>query len=229
MFNHCLSIEYCQPEPIFPHRTRQTMAEPECSSSKINCDDWPSKSREALWHDALHFDTVYQWIAEQVGFWPLFLSLGDTIDDLQMTGYQNNWFRPKEYDELTQKSSYRPGSQVNQALFRWNHPPAQSVYMDYVYYHIALNSVKYDGDNMHNSTFIPISTYTHKLIWKPSYGVSQWKRFGEKHPGSVQVICPSLDLSTADIICCRNKTSKKLLVSRGFMEDKIRILRIPLN
>ena len=32
----------------------------------------------------------YNWLEKEVGFYPLFLAVGETIEDIYMTGYANN-------------------------------------------------------------------------------------------------------------------------------------------
>ena len=41
------------------------------------------------------FEAAYQWLEHEVGFYPLFLAVGGTLDAISMTGYQDQWRRKR--------------------------------------------------------------------------------------------------------------------------------------
>jgi len=42
-------------------------------------------------HADQDFKDAYSWLEKEVGFYPLFLAVGTTDEDIRMTGYQNQW------------------------------------------------------------------------------------------------------------------------------------------
>lgn len=60
---------------------------------------------------------AYQWLEKEVGFFPLFLAVGSSIESIRMTGYPN---------------------QKDNVLFSFNN--VEGIFMDYGYWHIVLNA-----------------------------------------------------------------------------------------
>jgi len=44
-------------------------------------------------HADEYFKYAYSWLEKEVRFFPIFLSVGTTDEDIRMTGYQNQWRR----------------------------------------------------------------------------------------------------------------------------------------
>ncbi|MBF0208608.1 MAG: hypothetical protein HQK53_17175 [Oligoflexia bacterium] len=53
-------------------------------------------------------------------------------------------------------------------------------------------------------------------LLKPSWIRNDWITKANKHPESVQVLVPKLDLRLADSVMVRNETTKKELEAMGF-------------
>jgi len=170
-----------------------------------------------------HSDPEYlksiEWLEKEVGFYPLFLAVGTTDEDLRMTGYQDNW-------RVKVASSYKDGKQVgeyrkkgefpNQVLFSFNE--VDGIFTDYQGWHIALNSAW----NNYN-----ISKQDKRYIFKYSWPRSKWIRKALDDAMGVQLVAPRLDLRLADRVMVRNNTTKKQLEETGF--NNIEVKRITLE
>lgn len=161
------------------------------------------------------FIDAYSWLEKEVGFYPTFLAVGSTEEDIRMTGYQNQWGRI--VSEGFEKKRYRKkGEFPNNVLFSFE--DVEGVFMDYGDWHRALSA---DHKN-HEMT-----AYEKRLIFKPSWPKSKWLRKAKNDPHSVQLVTPELYLPGAARISVRNQKTKKLLMSRGF--DNIETKRIPFE
>jgi len=77
------------------------------------------------------------WLKNEVGFYPLFMSVGDHLDDIYTTGYQSNWRKTigSWTDPVTKKRCYtkvKKGEFPNYVLFSFKN--IDCVFMDYDYW-----------------------------------------------------------------------------------------------
>ena len=105
------------------------------------------------------FEAAYQWLVHEVGFYPLFLAVGGTLEAISMTGYQDQWRRKRATPEERHQ-----GTIV--VLFSFNDVSAE-VYMDYLNWHIVLNSGYKDYQ---------ITARERRMIFRPSWWPSAWLR-----------------------------------------------------
>ncbi|HWD73946.1 MAG TPA: hypothetical protein VG371_02325 [Solirubrobacteraceae bacterium] len=112
-FHHCRSIEHSRFGIVEPARLTEVLEPADCRADGGCIED--------EWHDALDYEPSYAWVADHVGFWPLFLAVGDTHDALLTTTYQFQFVRNRA----------RPAPRIN-ALFSWSDPPGALTYMDYM-------------------------------------------------------------------------------------------------
>jgi len=163
-----------------------------------------------------YFDKAYDWLEREVGFYPLFLSVGETVDDMAMTGYQNQWRRllveGKNYRKYRQK-----GEVQNQVLFSFVDIP-DGIFIDYMNWHMVLNS-EYDN--------YQIPDREKRMIFRPSWRKSDWLRYARHNPHSVQLVIPELDLREATRVWVRNIQTQLHLEKVGFGNVEVR--RIPVN
>lgn len=163
-----------------------------------------------------YFYNAYEWLQHEIGFYPLFLAIGETIDDIRMTGYQNQWRRL-----LAEGRSYRKyrqkGEIENQVLFSFTDIPV-GVFVDYMNWHIVLNS-EYNN--------YQITDREKRMIFRTSWGNSDWLSYARHNPHSVQLVVPDLDLREAARIWVRNMQTKKHLERAGF--ENVAVMRIPVN
>jgi hypothetical protein len=107
------------------------------------------------------FLPAYEWVEAQLGFFPFFLAVGGGDKIAWMTGYQDNW-RVSTGCECVEgkyrKTYRRKGEFPNLALLSFDH--MDGVFMDYDYWHIALNAC------MNGSC---VSTREKQWIFKPSW------------------------------------------------------------
>lgn len=158
------------------------------------------------------FYEAYLWLEKEVGFYPLFLAVGDTQQDIYMTGYQDSWRKLITLNP----SSYRiKGEFPNYVLFSFKDLPYSPIYIDYDYWHIVLNSKDYK-----------ITSYEKRLIFKYSLEPSDWLRMARKHPCSVQAVVPFLDLTLASLVSVRNLATKRQLEKFGFKNVAARRIKV---
>lgn len=156
--------------------------------------------------DDLSFDGAYRWLEAQVGFFPLFLAVGSTDEDVRMTGYCNQWRRYLGGTLL--EPIYRSRGDVPSiALLSFRDLPASAVFTDYNNWHIALNH-SYDGYRL--------TRRETAMILRPSWTTADWLRQARRKPHSVQLVVPELDLRCADAVAVRNRAARQYLESLGF-------------
>ncbi len=161
--------------------------------------------------DDEYYHRAFSWLEKQVGFYPLFMAVGKSEEDLQVTGYQGQWRR------LLGTNDYRKKGDIeNQVLFSFEEQ--SGVYMDYMNWHLVLNATNRDYQ---------MTDFEKKLIFKPSWKKSDWLRYARHNPAYVQMVVPDLDLSQANSIWVRNKDTKKRVEEMGFDNVEVRRLRVP--
>jgi hypothetical protein len=155
--------------------------------------------------DARYWDRAYRWLENKLGFYPIFLAVGKTNEDVRMTGYQNQWRKllveSKDYREYRRK-----GESPNEVLFSFNSMPSNGVFIDYDNWHLVLNLSDKPEE---------LEKYTHS-IFRPSWIKNDWITRSNKDPHSVQLVVPSLDLRLASQVTVRNKQTKESLIKMGF-------------
>ncbi|MCK4614484.1 MAG: hypothetical protein KAU14_06750 [Thermoplasmata archaeon] len=156
------------------------------------------------------FKDAYLWLKKEVGFYPTFLAVGTTEEDIRMTGYQDNW-RVKISDKKCRKRGEFP----NMVLFSFE--DVDGIFTDYDYWHLVLNASYKDYQ---------MTDYEKRLIFKPSWQKSKWLRKANKNPHSVQLITKTLYLPGAERIWVRNRQTKKLLEFRGFRNVEVKRIRL---
>lgn len=174
-----------------------------------------------------HFDYYlkdsYLWLKKEIGFYPIFLSVGLTDEGLFMTGYQNQWRKiigtknigRKKDGKYIQKNILRKkGEFPNEVLFSFEE--VEGIFMDYMGWHLALGSYR-----------DKITDYERSIIFKSSWGKSKWLKKAKKDPDSVQLVTLKLALPDAKRIYVRNNNTKSLLEKIGF--NNILVKRMPVN
>lgn len=164
------------------------------------------------------FEHDYQWIKDKIGFYPIFLSVGRTNEDLDMTGYSDQWRRVlskgKDHTEYRKKGQF-----PNEVLFSFAQTPPQGVFTDYDNWHM----IQFYGPNREMPTRI------YQSILRPSWNRNDWVTFAKKYPNSVQLLVPSLDLRQANAVFVRNRNTKERLEAMGFNNVKVARLLLPEN
>src|SRR5687768_7917920 len=129
-------------------------------------------------HSDPEFLPAYRWVEREVGFFPLFLAVGSTVEDVRMTGYMNNWLR--EWARRSPgRASLIAGVPENLVLLSFDH--VDGVFTDYLAWHIVLNGAfcRYE--------FTP---YERRQVLKPSLTRSRWLLRAKRHPHLVQLVTP---------------------------------------
>ena len=218
-YHHCMDLEDVSYKEIVPsavHSYRKLREE------YRDHDDRPADSLS----DIVEWEIVPNWWLEgQVGFYPLFMAVGDTEDDIEMTGYQNQWgrvvssrgcpCRRRGWANVLRKAGDFP----NRVLFSYAEPPSQALrYVDYDGLFLVLNSSHCD---------YKMTDRERRIIFKPSWRPSDWLRMAKRKPHHVMAVTDRLDLRRADRIWVRNKKTAKALRDMGFRNVSVK--RIPVS
>lgn len=164
------------------------------------------------------FLPAYEWLEQELGFFPFFIAVGISDAVIRMTGYSDNWRVFTGYEEREGswvKNYRRKGEFPNLALFSFAH--IEGVYMDYDYWHIALNACM----NGH-----PVSPKEKRLIFKPSWPASRWVRAALQGTNFVQRVTPMLTPVNAVQVTVRNMSAVHYLSAMGFSD--VSVARIPV-
>lgn len=168
-------------------------------------------------HAGEYFKDAYSWLEKEVGFYPIFLAVGTTDEDIRMTGYQNQWRRILS-ERHNGKECRKKGDFPNDVLFSFE--DVDGVFMDFVDWHIAFGA-------SHKN--YQMTDYEKRLIFKPSWPKPKWLRKARRDQHSVQLVVPELYLPDAERIWVRNQQTKELLTSMGFnnVESRRLVLEEP--
>lgn len=167
------------------------------------------------WHEeAIWFEPAYDWLAERIGFHPLFLSVGDCEDAWRMTGYDAQFHRTRKAEWVR-----------NKVMFSFADLPEPLSFQDYAAWHVALGGVHLGSGRTHHRE-VSVSPYWERAILKRSYRRSDWLRMARRDPGSVQAAVPELDLRSAERTWCRNKRTARELERMGFAPERIQVRRM---
>ena len=156
---------------------------------------------------------AYEWLAEQIGFFPHFVSVGTDEYALHRTGYQDQWriWDGGDFVDGEYRKNYRKkGEFPNTVLFSFDH--LDGVFIDYNYWHIALNTCP-------NGRIVTKSEMN--WILKPSWTRQRWLRamMDQTHP--VDLVVPELPLKDAARVWVRNRATQKLMETKGFRNVEV--------
>lgn len=173
------------------------------------------------------YEACYGWLAERVGFWPVFLSIGGgPYARRHQTGYSGQW-RVKLSDAGPPDRRYRRrGEFPSRVLFSWGTPPPGARFIDPSYWPIVFNSTDEHPDG--TVTLRAVPPVYERLILKPGWAADRWIARARRRDGAVEAVVPELDLRTADEIWCRSSAAREALVSRGLAGARIRVVRVPV-
>lgn len=161
---------------------------------------------------------AYEWLAEQIGFFPHFVSVGTNSDALYRTGYQDNWrvwtggeFVNNEYRKTYEKKGEIP----NNVLFSFDY--LEGVFMDFDYWHIAINECVNGGN---------VSKRELNWIFKPSWTRERWLRAATNQTHAVDLLVPEIPLNKSAKVRVRNHATKKIIAAMGFQNIEISRFRV---
>ncbi len=176
LFHHARDLPYVRHGVVRHSPLSGLLAAPDCSGGCERPND--------PFHDALWMDAAYAWVAERVGFWPVFLAAGAGDEDRWMTGYQDQWRRaPAARGEEKPRAS--------KVLFSWGAPPPGTVFMDFLAWHMVLNSVEVSPEDPHRPRLRPLPGFYERQIWKRSWRQSGWMRMARRNPAASRASLPS--------------------------------------
>ena len=173
-FHHTRAIEYCANSLVFPYT--------------------PDNLYEA----------ENKWLEREVGFYPIFLAVGDTEMDIRMTGYENQFARKIGTEKYRQK-----GDLPNDVMFSYK-DLSQGVFLDYQAWFLVLN-----GSHRNYQ----LTETERRSLFKKSFSKANWLRYAKEKTHSVMYVAPSLDLNKANHISVRNAQTKHQLEKLGFRKN----------
>jgi hypothetical protein len=165
------------------------------------------------------FLPAYEWLEQEVGFFPHFLSVGNSETVIRRTGYADNWrvFERGEFTDSGYKKIFRKkGEFQNLVLLSFDH--MDGIFMDSLSWNIAINAC------MHGR---PVSKAVMKMILKPTWNKRRWIHAAEKGSHWVDLLTPELSLPEASRISVRNQSTKKDMETMGFRH--VETFRIPVE
>jgi hypothetical protein len=187
----------------------------------------PTSPLDDPWYEAkLAWEPAYDWLAERLGFYPLFLAVGSTDDDRRMTGYQDQWRQLLGYGP--EGRVYRRRGQISsRCLFSWSRMPTDLVFLDFGYWHVILNAVSSDLERAEARVLLQ-PWFDERSLFRRSWATSDWLRRARRD-GGVQAVAQELDLRTSDEVWCRNREARNRLLLQGFAAERVRVRRLALN
>lgn len=163
------------------------------------------------------FLPAYEWLEEQIGFFPHFISVGNDKSALCRTGYQDQWRVWNGGDFVKgkfQKNYRKKGQFPNEVLFSFDH--LKGVFMDFMSWHIAINACTNKRS---------VSTREMKMILKPSWTNQRWLR-AAVNSHSVDLLMPEIPLDKAARVCVRNQSTRKIMETKGFRNVEVARIRV---
>jgi len=160
------------------------------------------------------FLPAYEWLEQEIGFFPLFIAVGRSDEVIRMSGYTDNW-RLFVGCEGGIKKYRRKGEFPNLALFSFRN--VDGVFMDYVDWHIALNACM----NGHQ-----VSPFGKRRIFKPYWKKHRWIQAALQGTHLVQMVIPELPLAEAVEGKVRNRSQVEHLERLGFSHVSAARLRV---
>ncbi len=157
---------------------------------------------------------AYNWLEKELGFYPLFLAVGETEEDIRMTCYADNWrvrISTSLEDGKLNGIYTKKGEFPNYVLFSFDN--VEGIFSDYDSWHLVL-AARQKNYNM--------TSYEKRLLFKPSWKKSDWLRKARKEPGTVQIVTPKLYLPSSKRIWARNNETKVLLEKSGFSDIEVK-------
>jgi len=164
------------------------------------------------------FRPAYEWLEEEIGYYPFFFSVGSDESAIRMTGYEDNWrvLTGSRIIRGERKNIYRKrGKFPNLALFSFE--MMGGIFMDYGSWHIALNACM-------NGRYV--TDAEKKMIFKPSWNRNRWIRAARTSSHSVQLAAAVLPLDEAKRVYVRNLETGERLRLMGFPDPEVK--RIPV-
>lgn len=177
---------------------------------------WGTVRADPAYSD-LFFLPAYEWLAEQIGFFPHFVSVGNDKSTLSRTGYQDQWRVWNGGDFVKgkfQKNYRKKGEFPNLVLLSFDH--LEGVFMDFMSWHIAINACT-NGRN--------VSTSEMKMILKPSWTNRRWLQ-AAMNSHSVDLLMPEIPLHKAARVRVRNRATQKLVEMKGFLTVEVARTRV---
>ncbi len=158
------------------------------------------------------YEIENRWLEQELGFYPIFLAVGDTEMDIRMTGYEKQWAR-----KIGTNMYQRSGEFPSDVMFSY-HDLQHGVFLDYQDWFLVLNG---------SYRNYQLTEREKKSLFKKSFSKADWLRKARLQPHSVMYVAPNLDLTKADHVSVRNKQSKNLMEHLGF--TNVNIVRIKVS
>ena len=158
------------------------------------------------------YEAENRWLERELGFYPIFLAVGDTEMDIRMTGYENQWVR-----KIGTKTYRQKGDPQNDVMFSYYDLP-HGVFLDYQDWFLVLN-----GSHINYQ----LTESERRSLFKRSFTKADWFRKAKIQPHSVMYVTPNLDLTKADHISVRNCRTKRYMEQSGF--TNVNVVRIKVD
>ena len=219
LFHHARLLEHVRYGQVRQAKLTEELA----ATCRDGACDWDDD-----WHVAKDMETCYAWLAERVGFWPLFLGVGGDYWGRHLTGYQNQWRQFLGHGQDGRRYR-RAGEFPNMVLFSYEEAPPGAVFSDFYAWHMVLNAVDWEARTGHDLRLRPLGVSVERQVLKPSWSKADWLRKAGRDLGSVQVVVPELDLRAATVVWCRNQPTRGQLIRLGFKAERVAVWRMQVR
>lgn len=169
------------------------------------------------------FQNAYLWLERYIGYYPLFLAVGnDATTPYEMTGFNANFkTRITGYGKKQQKpvNCRNPDPLPNMVLFRFERSAFETLhYQDYDAWYGILTTYGFDAteEEWNSPQRIRFIRRLSPVIFKHQWSEELWLEKVRKKPGTVQAITPAVDLRLASRIYCKNRKTMEYLRRLGF-------------
>lgn len=168
--------------------------------------------------------SAYLWLQKELGFYPIFLGVGDERAVYQ-TGYHFNWQRKflSGYDAsgkpLYQKISKE--RRPHRVVFFFPLETHQVVFTAYPEaWHNVIRHVAQHSD-------LPLQPDMLHQLFCPQFNYEQWLDLAMGSPMKLQAVTGKLDLTTAVMIWVSNKKARQQLEALGFKNVIVKRIKVP--
>ncbi len=159
---------------------------------------------------------AHEWLAAELGFWPVFIAVGDSLESYWMTGYHDNWGRVVSWS-AEGTVLRKAGEYPNHVMFSFDN--LDGVFMDHEYWFLVLNARNPDKE---------VGLVQKRWIFKPAWSRRRWLRHSlQEDTTSVQLVCERLDLRAAKRVWVRNRQTKHALGRLGFLGVEVHRIPVP--
>jgi hypothetical protein len=222
-FHHCRPLAHssCATVQQLAHR-RTCTGEHQRREPPARDGGWAGRYAESEF-----WGSLYDWIFEHARYRPLFLAVGESESAQRITCYMSQW-APRTRTVFGTEVRHVGAAARNDLLFGWHRQPHPTIrFMDFDAWDEAVLALA--QTRPWPSTVAEVSRlidpHTQALIWRNEWRTRDWLAAAAADEPRVQALVPALDLRSADLVRCRNQSTRATLISLGFAQERVVVER----